>query len=187
MNRFRHLIVALLATMTITSCATLNSKKQEPWTTQWALVTTWGEGGVPSSQFDRHWYAGQMLPGKFVNRPHYDPVHPRSGILELHPITPLEPARLTFIGTVPLSRPILVVEASGNVNGDCILDCRVNGESIGAVVLDGSRWTRSTYDLSEYLGSEAQIELWVVAGGQKKWHFEHGYIDDIYFEKPPAD
>jgi len=187
MNYYR-ILIGSMTIMAMASCATLNHKTQEPWTSQWALITTWDEGGAPSSEFNRHWHPGQMLPGKYVNRPHYDPANPRYGVLELHPLTPLEPAILKFTGTVPLSSPILVVEASGNVNGDGVLDCRVNGESIGtAVVLDGSKWVRCNYDLSAFLGRDLEIELWVSAGGQKEWSFEHCYIDDIYFEKKPSN
>lgn len=186
MNCFR-ILICTLTTLIITSCTTLSSRNQETWTTQWTLLTTWSEDGIPSSRFDRHWHAGQMLPGKFVNRPNYDPMNPKSGILELHPISAFEPARIRFTGTEPLSSPILVVEASGNVNGDGVLDCRVNGESIGRTVLDGSKWTRCTYDLSAYLGKDFELELWNSAGGKGEWHFEHCYINDIHFEKKLSD
>ena len=105
----------------------------------------------------------------------------RVGLLALHPLSEVEPARIRFNGDVSLSAPVLVVEASGNVNGDSLLQCVVNGEKIGEVVIDGSQWTTAEFDLSRFAGQPIVLELWNAAGGTKPWSFEHGYIDNIHF------
>ncbi|MDD2637298.1 MAG: hypothetical protein PHW82_17560 [Bacteroidales bacterium] len=154
----------------------------EPWTNDWTILTTCGEGGRPSQDFDKTWSPEEMIPGKYSNRPYYDASDRHLGIMELHPISDKEPAMLRFTGTIPLDRPILVVVAGGNLNGDCVLKCVVNDLPIGEYTLDGSKWTTCTFDLSQYLGKPTTVELWNCAGGKDPWHFEHCYIDQIGFQ-----
>jgi hypothetical protein len=152
------------------------------WKTDWDLLVTNGEGGAPSADFSKHWMVGEVLPGRYENRPYYDPQKSRTGVLELHPLSVLEPARITFTGTVPLDMPVLVVEAGGNVHGDGVLECWLNDELIGSYTLDGSTWTTCRFDLSGKAFGMADLQLWSKTGGKEPWHFEHIYINDIRFE-----
>jgi len=151
------------------------------WKNEWSLLVTNGEGGSPSADFSKHWIAREVLPGHFENRPYYDPQKAHAGVLELHPISELEPARITFTGTVPLDLPVLVVEAGGNVHGDGVLECWLNDELIGTYTLDGSAWTTCRFDLSGKAFGMADLQLWAKTGGKEPWHFEHIYINDIRF------
>ena len=182
MRTVLSLSVICLALCANMSCSKIVQSPREPWTSDWTMLTTWGDGGTPSRDFDKAWYSGEMIPGEYSNRPYYDASNSHSGILELHPISDKEPAMLRFTGTIPLDRPILVVDAGGNVNGDCILKCVVNDSPVGEYVLDGSNWTACAFDLSQYMGTPITLELWNCAGGKDPWHFEHCYIDQIRFQ-----
>lgn len=178
----RRMIFCLFAAiMLVATSGSFMKWRKEPWTQNWKLITTWGEGGLPSSDFGGNWCAGEMTPGKYANRPNYGGETKRTGILGLHPLSALEPAKLAFSGVIPHDKPVLVVTAGGNVNGDCLLQCRVGDEIVKEYVLNGSQWTTCEFDLSPYLKQPASVQLWNVAGGSHPWHFEHCYIDSIEF------
>jgi hypothetical protein len=151
------------------------------WKNEWSIIVTSGEGGVPSTDIGQHWIAGEVVPGHYDNRPFYDPQRPRAGVLELHPLSELEPARIMFTGSVPMDQPVLVVEAGGNIHGDGVLECWLNDELIGSYTLDGSTWTTCRFDLSGKAFGVADLQLWAKTGGKEPWHFEHLYINDIRF------
>jgi len=179
-SRISMFLVAAGATTLLNGCHD-SPRFAEPWVREWALIQSSGEGGVPATDIGKAWIPGEVLPGKFGNRPHYDAENPRTGVLGLHPLSTLEPAKLRFVGTRPTENPILVVEAGGNIHGDCLLECRVNGELIGRYVLDGSEWTTCRFDLFQVTSDPVNLEIWNACGGAHPWNFEHCFIDDIYF------
>jgi hypothetical protein len=127
------------------------------------------------------WLAGEVGT-EFLNFPHQEENRTRTGLLALHPVSEEEAARIRFNGRPFLDESVLVVEASGNVVGDCVLQCLVNGKPIGQAVLDGSKWTTTEFDLSRFAGEPLKLELWVVPGGENPWAWEHCYIDTISFK-----
>lgn len=156
----------------------------EPWCREWKILVRdalTGDGKV-SNQYEGAWHAGDMTPDRFGMRPHYEAVGAHLGILELHPVSPSEPAKLKYAGQVTPAAPILTVVAGGNIHGDGVLQCRVNGGPVGEYVLDGSRWTTCRFDLSAFASRDADVQLWGVAGGTEPWKYEHLYIDAITFE-----
>ncbi len=175
MKKFPAIIFCLL----VVSCAVKD--KRDAWIGDWEVIAAPGEKGVPSTDWSQFWIKGEVLPGKHDNRPYYNPEHPHVGVLELHPFSEQEPARISFTGTVPMATPVLEVVAGGNVHGDGVLECVINGNVIGSYVLDGSTWTTCRFDLSGNMSYPARLELLARTGGSQPWHFEHIYIDDIRF------
>jgi hypothetical protein len=156
----------------------------EPWHNEWQIVVNSNEPNLDKpGHHPMGWIPDELPPDRYVNRPFYEGAGKRKGLLALHPLSLKEPARIRFTGAVPLDRPVLTVEASGNVNGDCLLQCVVNGKKIGEYTLDGSKWAVCEFDLSRFVGEPMDIELWNAAGGKEPWHFEHCYIDTIYFKR----
>ena len=77
---------------------------------------------------------------------------------------------------------MLTVEAGGSVQGDCLLQCVVNGTKVGEYVLDGTKWSTCSFDLSPFLGKPMELELWNAAGGKVLWSFENCFINNISFK-----
>jgi hypothetical protein len=127
------------------------------------------------------WIPGELPPDKFWSRPHWEGTGRRVGILHLSPTAPTEPAQIRFRGTVPADRPILTVEAGGSIQGDCLLQCIVNGKKVGEFLLDGNQWTTCHFDLSPFLHGPIELELWNAAGGKDPWHFENCFVNKIFF------
>lgn len=165
--------------LTILSACGGSKPDAETWQNEWTIVVNAEEKNLDAAgHHPMGWISGELDPG-FINRPHYEGAGTRIGLLALHPLSGVEPAKIRFNGDISLSAPVLVVEASGNVNGDALLQCVVNGEKIGEVVVDGSQWTKAEYDLSEFVGMPLVLELWNAAGGTKSWSFEHCYTEYI--------
>jgi hypothetical protein len=164
------------------ACHPLSGTRGDAWTGEWTLVSSGGEGGRLISDWGSAWHRGEMIPGKFGNRPNYDAERKRSGILELHPLSGNEPAKIRFKGNLRSDLPVLVVEAGGNIHGDCVLECRLDDRKVGAYVLNGSTWTTCAFDLTGMIHDGADLQVWNVAGGKDPWSFEHCYIDDIRFD-----
>lgn len=154
----------------------------DPWTREWELVTCWAPGNKTHNDFEESWHEGDMPPGEYDNRPFCEGAGVRTGILELHPVSPRDPARIRYKGKLNRSTPTLVVEAAGNVHGDCLLQCVVNDKVVQQYVLKGTGWTVCEFDLSDFVNKKPVIELWNTGGGAKPWFYEHGYIDKIYFK-----
>ncbi|MFH0953889.1 MAG: protein kinase [Verrucomicrobiota bacterium] len=155
----------------------------EPWRHEWKMVDLALDYNYPRAGLHGSgWHAGSLGPDQ-ENRPAQETPTNRTGLLEMHPLREDWPQKIRYLGKLTSKAPVLVVEASGNVNGDCILECRVNGVAVGRYTLDGSRWTTCTFDLREYADKGAVVELCNVAGGSKPWWFEHCYIDSIHFTR----
>lgn len=153
------------------------------WQDEWTIIVNAVEGNLHKpGHHPMGWIPGELGPS-FVNRPNYEGPGKRTGLLALHPLSRYEPARIRYNGDVSPAAPVLVVEASGNVHGDSLLQCVVNGDKIGEVIIDGSQWTTAEFDLSRFAGTEVVLELRNAAGGTKPWSFEHCYIDKIYFRR----
>lgn len=156
------------------------------WYYDWEiLANTRDPQTIPPKQHPHRWFQGELDPG-YNNRPYFEGKGKRTGLLILHPLSQNEPAKIGFKGVVPSDKPMLVVEASGSVHGDCILRCVVNNSPVGEYVIDGKKWTQCEFDLTPHLGKPINIEIWNVAGGAKPWQFETCYIDRIYFDRSSA-
>lgn len=159
--------------------------KPETWYRDWDILAT---GNEPNIHLWGHhefgWLPSALPPFRFINRPHYDDTDVRTGIIALHPVSQTGPARIRYRRAVPADRPILTVTASGNANGDgdCLLQCVVNGRLLKTCVLDASKWHTCEFDLSGCAGQPAEVVLLNAPGGKRDWWFEHCYIDDIRFE-----
>jgi len=162
----------------------------EPWYRDWEILAT---GNEPNIHLWGHhefgWLPSALPPFRFLNRPHYDDTDVRTGFIALHPVSQTEPARIRYKYAVPMDRPILTVTASGNANGngDCLLQCVVNGDVIKTYVLDASKWHTCEFDLSGYAGQSADLVLLNAPGGERDWWFEHCYIDNTQFEQTASD
>jgi hypothetical protein len=166
--------LAMLATHATAKIST------ETWQNEWTILINYDEGDPPPPKHHGlGWIAGEVGT-EFLNFPHQE--ENRTGLLALHPASEEEAAKIRFNGRPFLDESVLAIEASGNVAGDCVLQCVVNGKPIGQAVLDGTKWTTTEFDLSEFAGEPLELELWVVPGGENPWAWEHCYIDNIYFK-----
>ncbi len=127
------------------------------------------------------WFDGPMGPEHGL-RPPFEGGGLHDGLLILHPISPIEPARVRFRGHMPAGKPRLAVEVAGSIHGDFLLECVVNRQKIGEHVVSGRSWQTVRFDLPEYEGREVEIVLTNAAGGEHEWQFETAYIDWIAFE-----
>ncbi len=183
----KHIAMGLLMIGVFAGSGCRRGVTVETWKNDWTIVTNDAEKNLSEPGYhSMGWIPGEVGP-EFVNHPHDEGRGRRIGLMALHPISVTEPAKILFTGEIPMDAPILVVEASGNVHGDTLLQCVVNGKPIGEFVVDGSAWTTAEFDLSEYIYQPVRLELWNAAGGTKPWHFEHCYIDSISFKGKPAD
>ena len=165
------------------SCTQAPKVSYDAWCKDWRILvrdSLRGDGKV-SDRYEGAWHSGDMTPDKPGIRPYYETVGAHVGILEFHPVSPTEPARLKFSGTVSSTSPVLTVIAGGSLQGDCLLQCWVNGRKIGEYLLDGSQWSTCQFDLSAFVGGALDLQLWNAAGGTQTWSFEHMFIDDISF------
>ena len=177
-NRIGFVVLLLAA-----SCGKVPKAGYEPWCNDWQILVRdalSGDGKV-SASYEGVWHQGDMTPDKYGNRPHFEAVGAHVGILELHPVSPTESAKLRFKGMLASETPILTVIAGGSIHGDCLLECYANGENVGEYVLNGLQWSTCQFDLSAFAGNSVDLELWDTAGGQNKWLFENCFIDDISF------
>lgn len=162
------------------------------WNDRWRIV----ENAVDTNSHlaDHHpmgWIDGELPPDKYCNRPAWEGTGRHSGILALHPLSLLKPAKISLAGKADPGTPVLCINACGNAGagGDFILQCIVDGHKIGEYVVDASRWQSYAFDLSTCLASSTDpiIEVCVACGGRKPWYFEHAYIDSIQFKARGAD
>jgi hypothetical protein len=161
------------------------------WSEQWRIVEN--EQGQNLDLANHHpmgWIDVDLPPDTYCNRPVWEGGGKHNGILAIHPLSTVKPARLSYIGKVNPATPILSVNACGNAGagGDFLLQCVVNNNKIGEFVVDATRWRLYEFDLSASLASSPDpvIEIWGAAGGEKLWSFEHGYIDAIQFKASAA-
>jgi len=166
-----------------TSCNQEPKAAQEVWCNDWQILVrdSLNHDGKVSDQYEGAWFPGDMTPDKRGIRPYYEAVGAHVGILELHPVSPTEPAKLKFKGTLSPASPVLTVIAGGTLQGDGLLQCWVNGRKIGEYILDGSQWSRCQFDLSAFAGRDVDLQLRIAAGGKDIWNFENVFIDDISF------
>ena len=164
--------------------AASENQEQDAWKKDWKNLANWGQAsGGPAD----NWIAGDIKPGSRGNVPPYDAS--RTGMMEFHPVDVNTPALLRYEGVLSSLRPVLSVQAAGNVLGDCALICVVDGKKIGSAILDGQAWQTCNFDLTAYAGRKVTIDLQVASGGKDPWHYEHAFIDSIDFIKtnaPPA-
>lgn len=175
--------VGIAALFLATSCGKAPKAGYETWCNDWQILVRdalSGDGKV-SASYEGAWHPDDMTPDKPGNRPHFEAIGAHVGILELHPVSPTEPAKLRFKGMVASEAPMLTVIAGGSVHGDCLLQCYANGEKVGEYVLNGLQWSACTFDLSAFAGKPADLQLWNAAGGANAWLYENCYIDDISF------
>ena len=170
------------------SCA--KAPVYEKWCDEWQIMVRdalTGNGAV-SASYEGAWRPQEMTPDKYGNRPYYEAVGAHIGILEVHPVSPTEPAKMKLKGVVASQTPFLTVLAGGSIHGDCVLQCRVNGERVGEYVLNGLQWTSCVFDLTSIANQAADIQLWICAGGEKLWNYENCFIDSITFasERPKS-
>lgn len=145
----------MLATVSLCVLSACSRSKQnaETWQNEWTVVLNAEEKNLDTpGHHPMGWLPGELDPS-FINRPNYEGSGTRIGLFALHPLSGIEPAKMAFSGAISLANPVLVVEASGNVNGDSLLQCVVNGDKIGEIIIDGSKWTAVKFDLSEYAGT----------------------------------
>lgn len=177
----RMLPTSILALLLCASCARRQSP-DDSWRNDWDVIANAVESNLNvAGHIPLGWHDGE-IDQTVVNRPPYEGRGRHSGIFVLHPISINEPARLLLKKSVPVDRPVLVVTAAGNVNGDCLLRCTIDGRPAGEYRLTGTEWTTCRFDLSGVVGSAAVVELQNVAGGEDTWRFEHCFIDDARFE-----
>jgi len=159
-----------------------NVVSDDTWHNEWEIIVNYVETNLkkPGHHLSG-WNDGELDPGTFVNRPHYEGAGKRAGILALAPLSTQEPAKIKFTGIIPLNKPVLSIQASGNIHGDCILQIMVNGNKVSDWVLNGSQWTTCEADLSGFVGKDIDLQIWNVPGGKDPWYFEHCYIDKIEF------
>ena len=167
----------------LTYFAKRNNPQLESWCGQWSILMTAGPKGEVYTEYKPVWHNGDLLPEQNDNRPLFTAPGVHAGMLELHPLTESEPAKLRFQGQVTEAAPVLIVMAGGNVNGDCRLSCMANDSLVGSYILNGQQWHACEFDLSSFLEAELDLQIWIEAGGVATWSSEHGYIDDIYFQK----
>ena len=159
--------------------------EQDAWKNDWKNSSNWGADG---RNVVDNWVDGDMKPGAYENIPPYDAS--RKGIMSFHPFDANTPAVLRYDGIVSARRPILSVQAAGNVRGDCALNCVVDGKQLDSVILDGKAWKTCHFDLTAYAGRKVTIDLQIASGGSAPWFYEHGFIDRIEFVQagaPPAE
>lgn len=164
------------------ACA--KSPRYEPWCQEWKILVRDAllGNGMVSDAYEGAWRAGEMTPDRYGNRPYYEAVGAHVGILEMHPVSPTEPAKMKYMGMVTTQQPILTVVAGGSIHGDGLLELHVNGEKLKEYVLDGLHWSTCRFDLTSYAGQSADIQLWVAGGGERPWNYENIFIDDISFK-----
>lgn len=175
------IVVSLL--LLATACT--KAPVYEPWCNDWQILVRDAlvGGGKVSASYEGAWREGDMTPDKYSNRPHYEAVGAHVGILEMHPVSPTESAKMKFKGLVSSQAPILTVVAGGSIHGDCLLQLYVNGAKISEYVLDGLHWKKCEFDLTAYAGENMDLQLWVTGGGEKPWNYENCFIDDISFNQ----
>ena len=162
-------------------CGRLGSGGPDAWRKDWVVIANATESNVHKDGYlPFGWHADEIGPN-VVNRPYYEGAGHHAGIMVMHPITASEPARLSYSKVIPVDRPWLHVVAGGNVHGDCILACVVDGKEIGRIRLDGQGWTSAVFDLQSYAGQKVDLQLQNIAGGHEPWKFEHCFIDDVGF------
>lgn len=173
-------IVCLL--ISLSSGCMRNSNQGDSWRKDWDITANATEANVHKDGYIPFgWHTGE-IGGDMANRPLFEGTGRHTGILILHPISINEPARIRYKKELPLEARRLMVMASGNVNGDCLLRCMANGRELGEYRLSGAEWTECLFDLSEVSGQSVDLELLNVAGGNENWKFEHCFIDQIRFE-----
>ena len=165
---------------------------RDVWKDKWEIMQNVPQ---PDSLAGGHhpmgWIPGELDPDKYSNRPHWDGHGKHVGILALHPLSFHEPAKIRFTGQVDPEKPILCVNASGNVagDGDFLLQCFVNDEKVGEYVVDSSQWHLCEFDISKQIrgATNPVVEIWNAGGGKNPWSFEHCYIDKIEFKAKAAN
>jgi hypothetical protein len=174
---------AILLTVLLLAAACAKKTAYEPWCNDWQILVrdAQTEAGKVSNSYEGAWREGEMTPDKYGNRPYFDYVGAHVGILELHPVSHNEPAKLKYTGSISTQTPVLSVIAGGNIHGDCLLQLYVNGAKTGEYVLNGGSWTQCKFDLSNFAGQGVDLQLWVTPGGEERWKFEHCFIDEISF------
>jgi hypothetical protein len=170
----------------LSACSPSVKNTQEAWCNDWQILVrdSLNHDGKVSDQYEGAWFPGDMTPDKRGVRPYYEAVGSHVGILELHPVSTTEPAKLKYRGSLSPSATVLTVTAGGTLQGDGLLQCWVNGKKIGEYVLDGSRWSKCQFDLSAFTGQDTDLQLRIAAGGKDIWNFENIFIDDISFTSP---
>lgn len=181
-QRFEYWLASALLILS-SSCSQSPKTTQEAWCNDWQILVRdalTGDGKV-SDQYEGAWFPGDMTPDKRGIRPYYEAVGAHVGILELHPVSQTEPAKLKYRGSLSSSFPVLNVTAGGTLQGDGLLQCWVNGRKIGEYILNGSQWSRCQFDLSSFMGQDIDLQLRIAAGGKDIWKYENIFIDDISF------
>ncbi|MBC7979443.1 MAG: PKD domain-containing protein [Armatimonadetes bacterium] len=147
---------------------------------EWQILINENRAKLSPNDHAHGWFEGELTPD-YNNRPLFQGKGKRSGIMILHPESANEPAKIVFRGNLNAEKPVMVVAAAGSVHGDHVLRCVVNGKSKEEHVLDGTVWRVCTFDLSDVVGVDVELELWNVPGGKQPWQFETCYIDQINF------
>ena len=181
-HRFEYWLASALLILS-SACSQSPKATQEAWCNDWQILVrdSMNHDGKVSDQYEGAWFPGDMTPDKRGIRPYYEAVGAHVGILELHPVSATEPAKLKFKGTLSPASSVLTVTAGGTLQGDGLLQCWVNGRKIGEYLLDGSQWSKCQFDLSSFSGRDVDLQLRIAAGGKDIWNFENLFIDDIAF------
>ncbi len=155
------------------------SQASEKWAQEWTIVSTLKDFG------------GEVKAGFYpqaVRKKGANPNPGREGILYLHPKTQQEPALLKRDLILTGPKPTLKMGVSGNrnVDGDWVLAVKVNGEPLGKEkIITGSQgWQDISFDLSNYSGESAAIEIEVRAND---WYYEYAFFDYIKIEDTIGD
>lgn len=182
MAKIFYLLVMVLCAAGCASTGKVAEVDPDVWRHDWEILVNFMETNLKQPGHHKNgWNDGELDPGKFVNRPNYEGAGKRVGILALAPLSTQEPAKIRFTGIIPLNKPVLSVQAGGNIHGDCLLQIVVNGNKVSDWVLNGSQWTTCEADLSGFVGKDIDLQIWNAPGGKNAWYFEHCYIDKIEF------
>jgi hypothetical protein len=152
------------------------SAASEPWARSWAVLAT-------AREFEGGYRAG------FYEEPERrggaNPNPGRRGILYIHPVSEVTPARLAARVKVPAGGASLDIAVSGNRDrdGDWSLAVRVDGQLQKVErIKGGSGWRDVRVDLAAFAGREVEVEIQARANN---WSFEFAFFDEIRVTAAP--
>jgi hypothetical protein len=105
-----------------------------------------------------------------------------TGAFCLHPVTKDEPTVIRYSGNFDSRFLVLNLDVAAHAAGDTIISIRTNGVEHKSWMVDGSQGLRR---LSTALPSPDidNLTIAIVAGGKQDWHFEHAFVDRIWFSR----
>jgi hypothetical protein len=107
------------------------------------------------------------------------PLGGQGGALYLYPISKKIPAQIKKVIFVNKKNEFLKLKIAGNINGDFLLQIKINGKKKYSQTIDGKNWKEIKIPLNSFYGTYADIDIYIISDN---CYFPYAFIDEITIE-----